>query len=475
MIVIGLVLANVLSNSWYSLIVPFLPLELKKWGIDMAMIGYIFAIYSIAIIIGSPIVGKALTTIGRKRILIGGLWSMGCAMIGFGATDLLPNKSLFTFFIFLFRFLQGCSSCAIQTTSYAVISMSFPEEQEKYIAVMQVAIGTGLIIGPVNGTILYTLLGFSNTFFLIGICFLFLTFLLSFFVPSSIDKKDEHVETIIERRISQYEENMKYEVNETVSFWKLIITPTFILAGMGGLFSMLIFSYMEPVLAFRLQEFKINPVLIGIFFSIQPVSYVVLSFGITILTGKFANRGIMMTGAFLGFFGLMLVGPSHYLPDRIEIMCIGQLAIGALGLFLMVPAIPEMINAAGKLYPHKIIEITDISAGVFNCFLGTGQVIGPIIGSTLTALTDFRTCSDIIGMIWMGYFAIYFIFGNGFSLLRSGWKEKKKEIIDIVRNSPSRNMHMRSRLFSNQTHDENFDLNTLKLLRHESLLEKDEV
>jgi MFS family permease len=72
-VVICLVLANILSNSCYSLVVPFLPLELQKWGIDLSLIGYIFAIYSTAVIIGSPIVGKALTTIGRKVILIGGL------------------------------------------------------------------------------------------------------------------------------------------------------------------------------------------------------------------------------------------------------------------------------------------------------------------------------------------------------------------------------------------------------------------
>jgi predicted MFS family arabinose efflux permease len=123
---------------------------------------------------------------------------------------------------------------------------------------------------------------------------------------------------------------------------------------------------MEPVLAFRLQEFNISPVLVGTFFSIQPVSYVVLSMSITWFTGKFANRGLLMIGALLSAFSMLLVGPSHYLPDSLNLMAMGQLCVGAFGLFLMVPAIPEMINAASKIYPKRIIEITDVSAGVFN-------------------------------------------------------------------------------------------------------------
>jgi len=419
-IVVGLVLSNILSNSCYSLVVPFLPLELKKWGLDIALIGYIFAVYSTAVIIGSPIVGKALTTVGRKRILIGGLCSMGISMIGFGATSLSPNKNVFTVLVFVIRFLQGCSSCAIQTTSYAVISMSFPDAQEKYIAVMQTAIGGGLIMGPVIGTMLYTAFGFSNTFFLIGLCFLFLTFLLSFVVPSSIDNNDVHVETITERRISRYEENVVVVSTEPISFFKLVTTGKFILAGCGGLMAMFIFVFMEPVLAFRLQEFGISPVLVGTFFSIQPVSYVLLSFSITWFTNIFANRGLLMFGAFMSFLSLILVGPSNYLPDSIEIMAIGQLFVGAFGLFLMVPAIPEMINAASEKYPKRIIEITDMSAGVFNCLLGTGQVIGPIFGSTITRLYGFRTCADTLAIVSLAYSVIYFIFGGGFTLLKNG-------------------------------------------------------
>ncbi len=130
-------------------------------------------------------------------------------------------------------------------------------------------------------------------------------------------------------------------------------------------------------------------------------------------------------------------------------MGIGQLFIGGFGLFLMVPVIPEMINAGSKYYPSKIIELTDISAGVFNSGLGIGQVVGPIFGSYVTQATDFRTCTDIVGFILFTYAIVYFLFGEGFVLIRTFCKEaKRKEIIDIVRSSPARNVHMRNRILS---------------------------
>lgn len=78
------------------------------------------------------------------------------------------------------------------------------------------------------------------------------------------------------------------------------------------------------------------------------------------------------------------------MPNELYIMAIGQLLIGGFGLFLMVPVIPEMIVSASSYYPGRIIEVTDVSAGVFNSGLGIGQVLGPIFGSYMTKAYDFQ-------------------------------------------------------------------------------------
>lgn len=69
----SLIMVNILSNICYSILVPFLPIEFAHYDIHVSMYGYIFAMYALAVMVGSPIVGKALTVYGRKLILILGL------------------------------------------------------------------------------------------------------------------------------------------------------------------------------------------------------------------------------------------------------------------------------------------------------------------------------------------------------------------------------------------------------------------
>jgi MFS family permease len=49
-----------LSNSAYALIAPFLPFLFAEQGIPLGFMGYIFSMYSIAVIICSPLVGGML-------------------------------------------------------------------------------------------------------------------------------------------------------------------------------------------------------------------------------------------------------------------------------------------------------------------------------------------------------------------------------------------------------------------------------
>jgi len=145
--------------------------------------------------------------------------------------------------------------------------MQFPEEQEKYIALIETAVGVGLILGPVIGSSIYAFAGFGVTFFLIGGVFLILTPILYCLIPDSIDKKADKVETEVTRRIQTYEDNQSVDdrINH-VSFCKLLSTRSFFIASFGGMMANFMYCYMEPVLAFRISEFNISAFSIGMFF-----------------------------------------------------------------------------------------------------------------------------------------------------------------------------------------------------------------
>ena len=54
--IVWILICTLISNSAYALIAPFLPLEFKEKGISTHLIGLIFAVYSVAVILVSPLV-----------------------------------------------------------------------------------------------------------------------------------------------------------------------------------------------------------------------------------------------------------------------------------------------------------------------------------------------------------------------------------------------------------------------------------
>ena len=75
--------------------------------------GYIFSVYSLAVIFLSPQVGKMITIMGRRNLIMYGLALMGTAFILFGVISRIDHKPTFIGLSLLIRFLQGFSSSMI--------------------------------------------------------------------------------------------------------------------------------------------------------------------------------------------------------------------------------------------------------------------------------------------------------------------------------------------------------------------------
>lgn len=90
-----------MSAGGYTIIAPFSPSEFQDRGINLTIIGYIFASYSITVIFASLIMDKVIDRIGRKWTIIMGLSLEGFSFIGFGAISYY-NVSTIYFIILAF-------------------------------------------------------------------------------------------------------------------------------------------------------------------------------------------------------------------------------------------------------------------------------------------------------------------------------------------------------------------------------------
>lgn len=149
-------------------------------------------------------------------------------------------------------------------------------------------------------------------------------------------------------------------------------------------------------------------------------------------------------------------------------LAVGQILRGLIDPFILVPSLPEMIETVIPLYPESCeSQINDISSGLFNMFLGLGQIIGPLFGAQVTEKYGFKTCCDSVAIICLSFSIFYYIFGNGNQAFRSSrWREVRNDgsedrdcLVPLVRGTYTPCSNPMSVKFSSKDHGSQFSVN----------------
>ena len=188
-IVALIMLLTTISNSTYTIIAPFLPLELVRKEVSETLSGYIFAIYSLSIIFGSPLMCSVIQKVGRRTTITLGSALMGVTFIVFGLIGHIESTVAYVTFALAARLLQGLATVSIQVTCYSIATNFFPVKKMRLIGLIEAATGLGMIAGPFIGTVLFQIAGYNGMLFCFGAIFLVITGLMPFVLPVFVDKK----------------------------------------------------------------------------------------------------------------------------------------------------------------------------------------------------------------------------------------------------------------------------------------------
>ncbi|CAI2368539.1 unnamed protein product [Moneuplotes crassus] len=404
---VSMVIVSILSNICYMVVVPFVPLEFSRYDIKPSTFGYIFAIFSVAAMIGSLVIGKLMIIFGRKVILLLGICSMGVCMSVFSSIAYFENSTLVVLMLLASRFLQGFASSMIQTTCYAIISVCYDEDKQKYLGYFEGAQGLGCMIGPAIGAILYSFYGFNGTFYFLGGSLVLMCPLLYFQIPNTINKNDDLEEDMINDEVILDNNQV---IQDVPTYTSLLKRKVFLLSALCGGLSYASVCYFEPILPIRLKDVGLSQTAILYFFCIAPFSYLLLSLTIPYLTSKFTPKMIITTTIFLCGIGQFFIGPSPFLPDNLFLMAFGQFAQGSTSIFFLILALPVMIKDAEDRYPTYKTYASDLSSGVFNFSLSLGQTLSPIYSTNLTEIIGFQNVCTTVAIAFIVYSLIYYIF-----------------------------------------------------------------
>ena len=132
--------------------------------------------------------------------------------------------------------------------SFSIIVITNPVKRVMYLGIMECVLSLGTAIGPVVGSILYSIFGYFYMFCFIGLLFLVITPAMMLSKPLNIDDEEE-TDTLVHNvdPVDEFEKKLTY--------YDILSDHTIQLISLALLVATVAFSYFEPVLSFRLFEF----------------------------------------------------------------------------------------------------------------------------------------------------------------------------------------------------------------------------
>ena len=107
---------------------------------------------------------------------------------------------------------------------------------------------------------------------------------------------------------------------------------------------------------------------------------------------------------------------------------------------MIIPTLPEMIDVALEKFPDDEIAVNDLSSGIFNSFLGIGQVVGPLYGALMTEAFGFRVTTDVMGIITLIFALVYFVVGEGPAAFKQSKLKRKMTMKASILGTPQANL-----------------------------------
>ncbi len=128
----------------FGIVIPLLPFYAQQFQASGFQIGLLFASFSLAQLVASPILGDWSDRWGRRPVLIGSL-------IGSAVSFVMLAMAGNLFWVFLSRIVDGFTGGNITTARAYIADISDPKERARNFGLIGAAFGLGFILGPALG------------------------------------------------------------------------------------------------------------------------------------------------------------------------------------------------------------------------------------------------------------------------------------------------------------------------------------
>lgn len=335
----------------FGIILPFLPFFAIELGASGTGLGALLTAYSLAQLVGAPILGRLSDRFGRRPVLIASLLGASAAMVFSGLAQTLVT-------LCLARALAGLFGGSISTAQAYIADVTEPGERAKFMGILGAAIGFGFVLGPALGVALDLLgLGFPGAAF------------------TAAGLAAANAVAAFVRLEESRPESARTTSRPPLGAWLRGLTKPGLWQALAATFlTTFAFVSMETTFALYGQErFGLDPRGFGLVLVFVGMVMIVVQGGlIGRLTGRFGVRPVAVAGGLL--MGAALAG-LPFMPSLVgAALALGVLAIGQ---GLSVPTHATLVSHAAS---HTEQGST---LGARQSFAAAARAIGPILAGPL--------------------------------------------------------------------------------------------
>jgi MFS family permease len=332
----------------YAMVFPLLPIYAVRFEADASVIGLMVASFSVAQVAAAPLWGRLSDRFGRRPALLVSLAGSAAAFTIFAFADTIG-------LLFLSRIVQGAAGGTTGVMQAYVGDSVAPEERAKALGWLSAATNTGVMIGPILGSMVWVLGSQVPGLVAASLCLTNLA-LAWFLLPES--RRKETGPKIAKRSIrSMVWETVRHPARETS---ELILIYAVAMTAFSSMTAMLT--------VFLVERFAIDESNIGyIFMPMGAVSILMRAGLLGKLVSRFGEVSLMRVGTVLMAVGLLAMP----LPTRLGVFLVVMLLI-PIGTALLFPATSSLLSQ--RCDPKQLGQVM----GVQQSFGGVARIFGPI-------------------------------------------------------------------------------------------------
>ncbi|QQE75751.1 MFS transporter [Brevibacillus composti] len=352
---LGLVLFNLfIAYVGIGLVVPVMPSFAKEMGMGGDTVGFLISAFAFAQLLSSPLTGVWVDTVGRKKMIVSGLFlfSFSELLFGFG------NQ---VWVLFLSRILGGISDALIMPAVITYLAdRTSIENRAKVLGYQAAAISGGFIIGPGLGGFIAELGIRAPFFFAAGLAFAAAA--VSLFVLEESLSKEQLEKHRAEKRSAHFIREIEKSIR-SVYFVPFLIV--FVLSFGLAAYEMMFSLFIDSKFGFTAKD-------IAIIITVGSIFGVVVQ--ITLfekLVDKFGEKTlILITLMTAAVFILATVFVSSYW---------GIMAVTCIVFFAC-----DILRPAVTTFLSKMAgENQGFVAGMNSTYTSLGIIVGPAVGGIL--------------------------------------------------------------------------------------------